>query len=204
MEWFFPEPTHLDTFFAFDTVTLRWAVYDTFALDSIYLFLRKTTGGSSLVFQGLPIDSCYNWVVPDTQGYFRFWLNAKGLGRKDSLASRTFYIKRGTGITEYTAASLQNSFLQVRINPFSTRTEITWRVTDENAQAKAATSKLTIYDVSGREVWTYSKPLNSHQESNKVIWDGTDSKGNQLPAGVYYIYLRAKCKTLYQKVVLCR
>ncbi|HEX7320661.1 MAG TPA: hypothetical protein VF399_09960 [bacterium] len=204
MEWFFPEPTHLDTFFAFDTVTLHWAVYDTFLLDSVYLYLRRTTGGSSLIFQGLPIDSCYDWAVPDTQGYFRLWLVAKGLGRKDSLASRSFFIKRESGITEYTADSPQSSFLRVLMNPFSTKTEITWCVTDENAQTKNATANLAIYDVSGREVWRYTIPSDNHQLTNKVIWDGADCRGNQLPAGVYHVYLKANSKRLCQKVVLCR
>ena len=74
-------------------------------------------------------------------------------------------------------------------NPF-TRTcvfRLSWPLADGEA--------LTLHDASGRLVRTLSGSLN-------LKWDGTDSEGRRLPAGIYFCTLDNGAKRISRKLVL--
>jgi len=71
--------------------------------------------------------------------------------------------------------------LQVKPNPFRTRTDIRLAITDYSEKI----TTLKIFDISGRLVKSFSLTDIGHQSS--VIWRGEDDAGNIAPPGVYYI-----------------
>jgi len=77
--------------------------------------------------------------------------------------------------------------LTVSPNPFRTKTDIRWGITDNGSKMK----KLQIFDISGRLIKSFSLTDIGHPPS--VIWNGTDQNNHPLPSGVYF--LRAETAT---------
>ncbi len=63
---------------------------------------------------------------------------------------------------------------------------------------------LAIYDVTGKQVKNYDLPSVVSQSSSQVSWDGTDSEGRDLPAGVYFVQLESNRSKETEKLVLFR
>jgi hypothetical protein len=102
-----------------------------------------------------------------------------------------------TGIADTPIPATDFRILTTIPNPFRRRTEITFSI-------PASTHvQLKIYDPAGALIRTLvagSKPAGTHS----VIWDGRDTKGNSLPAGIYFYRLTTQTATVIQKVVLVR
>ena len=89
----------------------------------------------------------------------------------------------------------QSFSLSVSPNPFTDWTSISVSLSDGNE-----IGKLEIYNAVGQVVNEYK--LAGQHES--VVWRGVDKKGIQLPAGVYFVYVknnkgRSKCMTVKLK-----
>jgi hypothetical protein len=69
-------------------------------------------------------------------------------------------------------------------NPFNSSTALRFELSD------ASPHQLTIYDISGREVWKLAT-RNSHLGINEVIWNAEG-----LPSGVYFVRLTANSQQL--------
>jgi len=67
-------------------------------------------------------------------------------------------------------------------NPFRTRTDIRWRITDNSSQMK----KLQIFDISGRLIKSFSLPT-TYSLLPTFVWSGTDQTNHPLPAGIYFV-----------------
>ncbi|MFH1279666.1 MAG: FlgD immunoglobulin-like domain containing protein [Candidatus Eisenbacteria bacterium] len=82
-------------------------------------------------------------------------------------------------------------------NPFSRETRIAFQLPDAGAV------QLKIYGVNGRLVRTL---VEGEQPSGpqRVIWDGRDNSGQEVPAGVYFSQLTAAGVTESRKMVLLR
>jgi len=199
MEWFCP--VQYDTFYALDTVNLRWTVYDTFQLDSLYLYLYHPQIGRWLIYQGLPTDTHYEWVLPDTQSLFKIWLVVDGFGRRDSLLSPLFYIKQSGSIAEQ-SFNCPTPSIQISPNPFCEKTSI--RCTIQDSRFRIRNSSLKIYDVAGQLVKSFSPPIIYSLLSTVVFWDGYDDKNRKCPAGIYFIRLDTKDYKKIEKVILLR
>jgi hypothetical protein len=71
-----------------------------------------------------------------------------------------------------------------RPNPFSERAEIRYSL------ARAGAVKITIYDVSGREVRRLvDKPFVAG--NHVAVWDGTDNDGHRVASGIYWMQMKA-------------
>ncbi len=84
---------------------------------------------------------------------------------------------------------------QVFPNPFVQRTRIVCNL------PQAATLRVTIHDVSGRQVEEFAPVRSSKHE---VFWNGTDREGRKMPPGVYFIHLDLGGTTLSKKALLLR
>ncbi len=83
-------------------------------------------------------------------------------------------------------------------NPFHNRTTIAYHIIGENVHVT-----INIYDLSGRLV---RKLVDATRSTGiyEVEWDGTNSSGNHVPAGVYFIQLRAGDQQVTRKAIVVR
>jgi len=82
-------------------------------------------------------------------------------------------------------------------NPFSRRTSVNYEL------AQHGPVELTVHDVSGRLV----RRLESgprHRGFHAARWDGTDGRGRNVPAGVYFVRFSAGGKTSTGRMTLVR
>jgi hypothetical protein len=80
-------------------------------------------------------------------------------------------------------------------NPFNPVTRIDYTVND------AARIRITVYDVAGRRVRTLvdgSMPAGAHS----TTWNGRDTRGAAVAAGVYFVRLEMGTQTMIRKAVL--
>lgn len=82
-------------------------------------------------------------------------------------------------------------------NPFSRETRIAFQL------PKAGAVQLKIYGVNGRLVRTLVEEGKS-PGSHRVIWDGRDNSGHEVPAGVYFSQLIVAGVKESRKMVLLR
>lgn len=82
-------------------------------------------------------------------------------------------------------------------NPFRNRTTIGFSL------PSASDHSLTVYDVAGRRVRTLSSGFRE-AGPHEVVWDGRNTEGNLVPAGVYFYALRADAGELRRRAVLQR
>jgi len=200
--WFYP--TQYDTLWANDTVNLRWKLDEIISLDTLKLYWANPQLGCHLIYHGLPTDTIFQWVVPDTQSNMsnRFWLVTKGFGRYDSTHSPVFYIKRRTGVEENIPHfAFRIPHLEVYPNPFRDKTEIRFTIHDTRykIQDVGQTFRFAIYDVTGKLVrqWDYR----TIRLSDQIVLDGTDDSGQKLPPGIYFVRFDIDTTFLIQKVV---
>jgi len=94
----------------------------------------------------------------------------------------------------------ENQFpaLSVSPNPFRTKTDIRLQITDNSSQ----TSKLQIFDISGRLVKSFSLTDVGHLSS--VIWTGVDNDGRRVASGVYFVQLEMGGEKLTEKLLLLK
>ncbi len=93
--------------------------------------------------------------------------------------------------------ALAASRLSAHPNPFNPRTEISF------AMPAAGPCRLTVFDVTGREVAVLADgPRDAG--THVVAWDGRDTRGDALPSGTYLIGLRAGAYAESRKLSLVR
>jgi hypothetical protein len=82
-------------------------------------------------------------------------------------------------------------------NPFNPSTRISYYLPEKGKV------KLTVYNILGKEVKTL---VNKVKQKGKytVTWDGTNSKGNKVSAGVYLYQLRSKDFIRAKKMILVK
>jgi len=88
-------------------------------------------------------------------------------------------------------------------NPFHSSTTISYSVAGRLGSNGTQSVKLSIFDVSGREV----KVLASGEKTPghyEVTWNGKDAKGASCPSGVYFIRMRSEEFNANQRIILLR
>ncbi len=90
------------------------------------------------------------------------------------------------------ALSYHAVFAQNAPNPFKSRTEIRFSL------PVSAELALYIYDVSGRKVKTLVREKRVAGVYS-ITWDGTDEKGKQVGAGVYFYVLKIGGKEILKR-----
>jgi hypothetical protein len=79
-------------------------------------------------------------------------------------------------------------------NPFGARTEISYRVVDESP------IRLSIYDVSGREIRVLTANAQTPGQ-HTLVWDGAESSGARAPSGMYFVRLATGGRTATSKLM---
>jgi hypothetical protein len=82
-------------------------------------------------------------------------------------------------------------------NPVTASTQIRWSLPVDGP------ASLQIFDLSGRQVRTLFRGMQS-KGSHITVWDGTDSRGNRLAAGVYAYRLEAGRSVRSMKMLVLR
>jgi outer membrane protein assembly factor BamB len=110
----------------------------------------------------------------------------------------------GTGLVEHNTYLPQEIYFEVFPNPFSSRTDIRYRIADDGSGHNSQNPDLCIYDAGGRLVRNFSQlpALIGHQSSFE--WDGRDHAGQLVPHGVYFINLTVGEYRLTEKVLCVR
>jgi hypothetical protein len=80
-------------------------------------------------------------------------------------------------------------------NPFEREVEFDF---PNNASAESWT--LTIFDVAGRMVRTWS----GSNATGRRIWDGIDLSGARAPAGIYFVRFKSGAHEASSKVIMLR
>ena len=81
-------------------------------------------------------------------------------------------------------------------NPFNTSTTIRYTTPFEDAS-------LEVYDLLGKKVVTLMEGGMTPGE-NKVVWDGKDSNGKEVPSGTYLVKLSRDIWTQSRKITLIK
>gem|GEM_PF-711398 len=116
------------------------------------------------------------------------------------------------GVEESNACDIKTrSSLIVDPNPFRQKTKISLcighpdrRTRSSYGTGRAKGMELKIYDATGSVVKNFSLLTAYFLLPTPVFWDGTDSKGERLPPGVYFVRLENESEALTEKVVLIK
>ncbi|MBE0433094.1 hypothetical protein IBX73_06475 [candidate division WOR-3 bacterium] len=91
-----------------------------------------------------------------------------------------------TGISEITpAVEARLSFIEASPNPFTRTTKMRYLILDPGYSTDDYS--VGIYDASGRLVRSLDQGSIIQNQESVLWWDGTDNRGNRLPAGVYFV-----------------
>jgi hypothetical protein len=63
---------------------------------------------------------------------------------------------------------------------------------------------LRIHDVSGRVVRTLIDNQSPTPKAQSLMWDGMDSHGVRMPAGIYFVVLETESEEIVEKAILVR
>jgi flagellar hook assembly protein FlgD len=113
--------------------------------------------------------------------------------------SQVFALGAGTSVQSTRAVSAGVS-LAAAPNPFRPSTLIT--VNGLTAGAKGLS--LAVYSSTGRKLTDLQVPESIRSGQVSVAWNGTDSRGNRLPSGVYFARLTAGSRIITHKLAYCR
>jgi hypothetical protein len=102
-----------------------------------------------------------------------------------------------TGIDEITKLDVKTLTMQLAPNPFSNLIKISFSI-GHSAERIA----LKIYDATGRMVRSLDPASSIENQVSSVIWNGTDTRGRRLPAGVYFVTLNTDTQSATQKIIL--
>ncbi len=190
---------------AFDgcNYVIMWEDYRSNAYGDIY--------GARVTKSGVVVDSfaVFNEATAELVPTIVYGRDGRCLvayyGWTDSLKHKPAYTFRVWGLLTQPMSAIEAGApaptfierLEIHPNPFRGQTKI------ELGTAHGAKSmELRIYDVSGRMVKSF--PLASRTcllATSSIAWDGTDDRGAQLPAGVYFCRLGKHSDCVTRKVV---
>ena len=76
------------------------------------------------------------------------------------------------------------------------------RVTISFVLPEESDVELSVYDISGRRVWTLRKSFSSGR--HRVVWQGVDNYGQRLSSGLYILKFRAAGHLVTEKLIILR
>jgi hypothetical protein len=82
-------------------------------------------------------------------------------------------------------------------NPASVRTSMPVTI----SSASEGLASLTVYDLAGRQVTDLSSQIEA-RGLNTVIWDCSDSRGNAMPGGIYFVVINAPDLVQAREIVI--
>jgi photosystem II stability/assembly factor-like uncharacterized protein len=169
--------------------TLGWAVGKSGSI------IHTTNGGDTWTTQSSPADSTlFDVDFSDAQ---------------HGLICGYDYILRTTnagqtwthvGVEELTSSTPLNSTLTVTPNPC--RQDLRIQYTIHDTESMIHDVNFRIYDAAGREVKSFNHESSIVNHESMFSWDGTDAKGNRVPAGIYFIELNTSGQVASEKVIM--
>jgi len=167
-----------------DPITVSW---DNTGWDSLMTscVLQDAFGGAMVNVDMLSESS----VTLDNTAFTQLKLlvtpSATGLGSTLELEDGVTLVPESFGLS------------QAYPNPFNPSTEIGYSVSESGVV------ELLVYDVLGRKISTL---VSGYHEPNRyrVVWDGRNSHGVQVPAGVYFYRMNTKSFSDVKKVILLK
>lgn len=110
-----------------------------------------------------------------------------------------------TSVFENITRCQENCYsLETYPNPFIGVTTIRFQIRGEADSRYKSAASLRIYDIAGKLVKDFSFLTSNFLLPTSVKWDGKDANGRDLPAGVYFVRLKADEFELTQKTLLLR
>jgi hypothetical protein len=182
-----------------DTVEIRWATHLSPRCDSLSLFLRRDSSWNlDTLAHGLPAtDTLYRWVVPNNvPDTGRIVVIAYGPGWQFDMSDSVISFIGG-GVAEGTSRVYVTRLRDCSPNPLGRATTVSYEI------ARGGRVALSVHDVSGRLVRRLEDGFRS-TGPHAVAWNGTDSRGMAVPAGVYFVCFSANGVTQSRRVTLVR
>ena len=144
-----------------------------------------------------------NWWG-DATGPYHPTTNPAGMG--DTVSDYVDYDPWMTlpGIGEYTPRPQSMVSLRIQPNPFSDMANIGYLIPERTISRRKTLVSMKIYDSAGRLVRFFNPVSSIENQESVFFWDGTDSSGNRLPAGVYFVQLAVGRYSETVKLVLLR
>jgi hypothetical protein len=220
------DSVHDDTFFiSVDTIRLAWNT----PIQTVgnpptgnvigYMLYRDTSGtgqddtlsdGSFQYFDFVKLLSdttCLDSLPPGYDGHIYYCI--KLMYRPDtmglvftskflSINSPTVFNTPVIGIADR-SSSAQSYAIDIYPNPFTEKAEISLNIGHNTKNIE-----LNIYDASGKLVRQFSLPPSRSSAFISLTWNGTDSGGEKLPSGTYFIEVKYDNAELTRKVILQR
>jgi hypothetical protein len=102
------------------------------------------------------------------------------------------------GADEEFDRSIRKGINLIYPNPFTNNTDISWQITC------AKPVELRIYDAKGSLVRNLYRSTPDAPQPTRIIWDGTDERGNPVPSGIYFCNLIIENTDYSRKIVLIK
>ncbi len=194
-----------------------WAWYDvaTYGVDGLYVDILRAGGSDTLDFIGSggalgPYLSIGNNWLQETYD-LSYMPHGETIQVRFSFVSDASQVAEGFYLDDVSVAGVvvgteeehrllppkQVVFLPLRPNPFGRETEI-WYGLPESQELT-----LRIYDAGGRLVRTLRDGIEG-SGYHRIVWEGRDTKGNEVSSGIYFCLLKTPGFTRAKKVVLLR
>jgi hypothetical protein len=167
-------------------------------LQDLYL-LRTDASGDTIwtqTYGGLDADAGFSVeVIPDGTYAVTGWTVTYGPGDYDIWLLRT--AGDVASIDEFTATRGAEFTVDVWPNPAPGYAKLTYR------PKSPSRVDIAIYDIVGCKVREVISPKSS-EGMQRHIWDGKDSRGQEVPPGIYFIRIQAGDQVATRKIVLVR
>jgi hypothetical protein len=108
------------------------------------------------------------------------------------------------GIEENISMPNIRTLLKIYPNPFNQMTEIRCQITDDRLSMTNSRAQIKIYNVSGQVIKSFNLTPDVLPFTSVISWDGTNAKGQKVPAGVYFCSLETDGFTTNQKIIKTR
>jgi hypothetical protein len=190
-----------EAFFVGDTINIEWHILVNHNQNNWDLFFSSDGGGTWQPIQfDLPVSqTTYQWIVPSiitNNAQIRIIMDNVGANYED--LSLNFTIKESAlGITEETELPTILNIISNFPNPFNPSTTIQYEL------SIASKVKVVIYNMLGKEIiqlYQGKKEPGVHM----LGWDGFDSFGNLVSAGIYLYQIQAGQYIQTKKMVLLK
>jgi hypothetical protein len=189
---------------------VKTTITDSTGVGADSLFYRFNHGPFLAAGRDSAVGNDYYYTIPSaaqpcTLGYF-LWAedsfstaNAIDIWNTDPICApeSTYYqFVVTTGIEEESGNDTRTPGLTCSPNPFHDRIKLRYSLKPDTKSAA-----LKAFDATGRLVRSFTPSLGSMPSALCFVWDGSDSFGNMLPAGVYYIILEAGAQKFIERVI---
>ncbi len=150
-----------------------------------------------------------SWTPPGA-GFYTFYFITQLSNDVEPTNDTLIFTTYATGIEEASnyQLSISNYQLSVSPNPFKDKTEIKWTLgTGHSALGENPITNdqcpmtISIYDLSGRLIKSFSLTTGHLALVTAVSWDGRDEKGKEVPSGLYFCTLETGKKRITKNII---